>query len=84
MYTVWTKANYTDAWERIDCGDLEAVKREVLKATQEGREVEVTQPMDFIIEVKVKEVPLGATLKSKAQKTSAENEGKGDPSGEAD
>lgn len=84
MYTVWTKTQYADGWQKCDCDDLAEVKDEVLKATRDGREVEVTQPMDFSIEVKVKDVPVGGTTSSRRKKSSTENEGKEDDIGEAD
>lgn len=84
MYTVWTKTQYADGWQRCDCDDLPEVKNEVLRATREGLEVEVTQPMDFSIEVRVREIQAGGASSSRRKKSSAENEEKEADIGEAD
>jgi len=54
-YQVWIKDEYGDAYTRIDCGDLEAAKREIDKAIRAGREPVLTVGVQYTLDIKVKE-----------------------------
>ena len=55
MYQVWTKDEFGDTWHLIECKDKGEVKEEILAATKVGHEVLVSVPMEFSIDVKIKE-----------------------------
>lgn len=46
-YQVWTKAEYGTEWSREECGDIEAAKRIILSARQQGKEVTLTVEVPF-------------------------------------
>jgi len=52
-YQVWTKEEYSETWTKIDCGDVEAATRELLKAIRAGREPLLTQELPFSFNVLV-------------------------------
>lgn len=55
MYQVWTKDEFGDTWHLTECKDEEDVKGSILVATKAGSEVKVSLPMDFSIDVTIKE-----------------------------
>jgi len=65
-YQVWTETEF-EGWSKVDCGDLTAARREILKALTSGKEplLTVTLPYDF--NVKIKEDEIGAIKKGKAE-----------------
>ena len=54
MYVVWTKQEYNDLWSRRECTTEEEVKAEILAAEKSGEDLEITLPVSFEVEVKVK------------------------------
>lgn len=52
-YIVWSKTEY-GGWEPADCDDMSAVKGEILAASKEGKEVLLTQVLEFSLDVKVR------------------------------
>jgi len=63
MYQVWTKEEYADAWKVVECESMAEVKEEILAATRAGHEIKVSLPMEFSIEVEIKEEPTKAPFK---------------------
>ena len=57
MYQVWTLEEFGDTWKLTECGDLVAVKEAILAATKAGREVKVSLPLGFSVDVKIEEAP---------------------------
>lgn len=89
-YQVWT-SDYGEQYTKIECGDLGAVKREVLKAVMAGKEPLVTQSLSFNINVTVtegpaptKKVPKKELLKPEEKEKEVDNNGftEGGPEGD--
>ena len=55
-YQVWTKDEYGDTYTKVDCGDLEAAKREIDKAVRSGREPILTIEVPYELSIKTGEV----------------------------
>jgi len=55
MYQACTKDEYTDTWHLEECEDLTGVKEAILVATKAGREIKISIPMEFSIDVTVSE-----------------------------
>lgn len=58
MYQVCTKDEYIDTWHLEECEDLTGVREAILAATRAGREIRISIPMEFSIDVKIKEEKL--------------------------
>lgn len=54
MYIVWTKQDYADLWNRAECSDQEEVRAAILEADRVSEDIEVTLPVKFSVETKVK------------------------------
>lgn len=67
MYQVWQKADYAETWTKVDCGDKQAVIREIEKAWREGKEPLVTMVIPYEVAVKMKEDKIGEAPKDKAK-----------------
>lgn len=65
-YQVWTHDEY-EGWWKVDCGDISAAQREVLKALTQGKEPLLTVAVPYDFNVKIKEDKLGEVTKSKAK-----------------
>ena len=65
-YTVWIKDEYDDKWAPHECGDVEAVKRVVLQAAKEAKEIRITVEVPFEVGIKVGEP--GAEVKKRTRK----------------
>ncbi|MCK4721786.1 MAG: hypothetical protein KAT75_00710 [Dehalococcoidia bacterium] len=82
MYQVWTKDEFGDTWHLTECEDEEDVKGSILVATKAGNEVKVSLPMEFSIDVTIKEGKAGhrelkvkePTARQIKEKEVAENE----------
>lgn len=68
MYQVWTKEEYAEGWSKVDCGDLQAVQREILKAVKDGKDPLITMEIPFDISIKIKEAEIGKVKESKARR----------------
>ena len=55
-YQVWTKDEYGDTYTKVDCGDLEAARRELDKAVRAGREPTLTVEVPYSLAIKVEDV----------------------------
>ncbi len=77
-YQVWTKDEF-EGWKKVDCVDLPAAQREILKALTSGKEPLLTVEVPYDFNVKIKEDKIGAATKSKAKPdTGARAESKGE------
>jgi len=65
-YQVWTKDEF-EGWKKVDCGDLPAAQRELLKALTSGQEPLLTVEVPYDFNVNIKEGEIGAVKKSKAK-----------------
>jgi len=65
MYQVCTKDEYTDTWHLEECEDLTGVKEAILAATKSGREIRISIPMEFSIDVKIQAEPSEKILTAK-------------------
>ena len=64
-YQVWTKDEFGDQWNRDECGDLGAAKRELIAALKTGKEATLTVEVPFSLELKVGEPGAERKLKAK-------------------
>lgn len=55
-YQVWIKEEYEPKYTKVDCGDLEAARREIDKAVREGREPILTVEVPYSLAIKVEDV----------------------------
>lgn len=69
MYQVWTKDEYGDSWQLTEIESHDELKAAILDATKAGREIKLSVPMEFSIDVKIKEVPPWPTFKEKTTET---------------
>ena len=65
-YQVWTHDEY-EGWKKVDCGDLPAAQREILKALTSGKEPLLTVEVPYDFNVKIKEDKIGEITESKAK-----------------
>ena len=54
-YQVWVKDEYEDKYTKVDCGDIEAAKRELVNAARKGQEPILTVEVPFELLLKVGE-----------------------------
>jgi len=67
MYQVCTKDEYTDTWHLVEINDINELKAAILDATKTGREIRISIPMEFSIDVTVsEEIPPLPVKKEKA------------------
>ena len=80
-YQVWIKNEYDESYEKVDCGDLPAARREIDKAVRAGREPLLTVEVPYELSIKVSEV--GSEVTPRKPKPSEgpgpESEGKPGP-----
>lgn len=55
-YQVWTKEQYQEGYARVDCGDLDAARRELDKAVRAGGDPLLTVAVPYKLDIKVSEV----------------------------
>ena len=65
-YQVWTHDEYT-GWIKVECGDLPAVKREVLEALKQGKDPMVTVEVPYDVNIKVMEDKIGEVTPRKTK-----------------
>ena len=65
-FIVWVQ-DEIEGWKKVDCGDLEAAKREVLEAVKGGHDTILTMTLQYKWNIEVEEVPLHETRKSKTR-----------------
>ena len=65
MYQVWIKNEFNDEWVLTECPDKAAVKEAVLAATKLGQAVKVSVPVEFSVDVTIREPAAEKTLSSK-------------------
>jgi len=65
-YQVWTHEEF-EGWQKVDCGDLSAAQREILKALTSGKEPLLTVEVPYDFNVKIKEDKIGEATKGKAK-----------------
>ena len=65
-YQVWIEDEYAHTWSKVDCGDLEAAKREVDKAVRAGANPLLTVEVPYTLNIKVGEIG-SETSKGKAK-----------------
>jgi predicted transcriptional regulator len=55
-YQVWTKEDFGETYKKVDCGDMDAVRRELDKAVREGKEPLLTVEVPYELSIKIQEV----------------------------
>jgi len=65
-YQVWTHEEF-EGWSKVDCGDLSAAQREILKALTSGKEPLLTVEVPYDFNVKIKEDKIGEATKGKTK-----------------
>jgi len=65
-YQVWTKDEYGETYTKVECGDMEAVKRELENSLKRGNEPVLTMEVPYTMNIKIMEVGSEA-IKSKAK-----------------
>jgi len=75
-YQVWTKDEVYDKWDKVDCGDLGAVKRELDKAIRTGQKPLLTIEVPYELAIRVGEVDKETpkTARHKKEPETAEKE----------
>jgi len=63
MYQVWTKDEFGESWNLTECETTARVKESILAATKAGHAIKVSLPMEFSIDVNIKEEPPKAPVK---------------------
>lgn len=54
-YQVWTKDEFSEGYTKVDCGDLDAAKREIDKAVRVGAEPILTVEVPYKLSIKIEE-----------------------------
>jgi len=54
-YQVWTKDEY-EGYKKVDCGDLEAARVEIIEALKRGAEPFLTMTVPYRWDIKIEEV----------------------------
>lgn len=70
-YQVWIKDEFGDTYTKVDCGDLDAAKREVDRAVRVGAEPILTIEVPYSLAIKVEAM---GTEKPKRRETVEETE----------
>ena len=65
-YQVWIKDDYQDVYTKVDCGDIEAARREIETAIRAGKNPLLTNQVPYAVGITFEEGKIEAT-KDKAE-----------------
>jgi len=67
-YQVWTKVEYADEWQKVDCGDKESAMREIDTAVRAGKDPFLTIAVPYKLSIRLEEDKAGEGLKPRTEK----------------